>query len=179
MIVFDLIVITVTCLSVFFDLRNRRIPNWLVLFALGAGLILNAYRGTGPLFSSIAGFAAGVGIFIVPFALGCIGAGDVKWFGVIGALLGVGRLPNVLFYSVIAAGVMAIGSVLAGRCRLPLSRSIWTESKIAVLSLGRILPESANARVAQGACSLPWGVALSAGMVVSYFADPINYWAGF
>jgi hypothetical protein len=84
-----------------------------------------------------------------------------------------------LFYSVIAAGTMAIGSILAGRCRLRFSRSIWTESKIAVLSLGRILPESVNARVAQGGWSLPWGVALSAGTIVSYFADPMGYWAGF
>jgi prepilin peptidase CpaA len=179
LIVFDLIVITVTGLSVFFDLRSRRIPNWLVLFGLGASFILNSYRGTGQLLSSVAGFAAGVGIFIIPFALGCIGAGDVKWLGVIGALLGIGRLPRVLFYSVIAAGMMAIGSVLAGRYRLQFSRSIWKETKIAVLSLGRILPESVNARVAQGGGSLPWGVALSAGTIVSYFADPMGYWAGF
>jgi prepilin peptidase CpaA len=179
LIVFDLIVITVTGLSVCFDLRSRRIPNWLVLFGLGAGLILNSYRGAGQLFSSIGGFAAGVGVFIIPFALGYIGAGDVKYLGVIGALLGVGWLPRVLFYSAIAGGTMAIVAMLAGRYRLRFSRSIWTEYKVAALSLGRILPESVNARVAQGGCSLPWGVALSAGTIVSYFADPIGYWAGF
>ena len=169
----------VTGLSVFFDLRSRRIPNWLVLFGLGAGLILNSYRGTGQLFASIAGFAIGVGIFIIPFALGCIGAGDVKCFGVIGALLGVGSLPRVLFYSAIAGGIIAIGAVLAGRCRLRFSSSIWTEFKIAALSLGRILPKGVNVRIAESGYSLPWGVALSAGTIVSYFADPMGYWAGF
>jgi prepilin peptidase CpaA len=169
----------VTSLSVFFDLRVRRIPNWLILFGLGAGLILNLYKGTNQFAYSVMGFVAGVGIFIVPFLLGCIGAGDVKYFGVIGALLGLRWLPRVLFYSSIAAAIIAIGAVLVGRCRPGFRNATWTEFKIAALSFGRILPESVNTRVAKGAYSVPWGVALSVGTILSYFIDPMGYWAGF
>jgi prepilin peptidase CpaA len=179
LIVFDLIVVTVTSLSVFFDLRVRRIPNWLILFGLGAGLILNLYRGTSQFSYSAIGFFGGIGIFIIPFSLGWIGAGDVKYFGVIGALLGVKWLPRVLFYSAIAAGIIAIGAVLVGRCRLGFLKSAWIECKIAALSFGRILPETVNTRVSKGAYSLPWGVALSVGTILAYFVDPVGYWAGF
>jgi Flp pilus assembly protein protease CpaA len=179
LILFDSILITVTSLSVFFDLRMRRIPNWLILFGLSAGLILNFYSGANQFSYSLIGFVAGIGIFIVPFSLGCIGAGDVKYFGVIGALLGVRWLPRVLFYSSIAAGVMAIGAVLVGHCRLGSRNTIWTEWKIAALSFGRVLPESVNTRVAKGAYSVPWGVALSVGTILSYFMDPLGHWAGF
>jgi prepilin peptidase CpaA len=142
LIVFDLILVVVTSLSVFFDLRVRRIPNWLILFGLGAGLILNLYRGTSEFSYSAIGFLGGIGIFIIPFSLGWIGAGDVKYFGVIGALLGVKWLPRVLFYSTMAAGIIAVGAVLVGRCRLGFSKAAWIECKIAALSLGRILPET-------------------------------------
>ena len=179
MIVFDLVIVTVTSLTVFFDLRVRRIPNWLILFGLGAGLILNLYRGTSQFSYSAMGFLAGIGIFLVPFALGWLGAGDVKYCGVIGALLGVKWLPRILFYSAMAAGIIAIGAVLIGRCRRGFLKSAWIEYKIAALSFGRILPETVSMRVARGEYSLPWGVALSIGTMLAYFVDPVGYWAGF
>ena len=169
----------VTSLTVFFDLRVRRIPNWLVLFGLGAGLILNLYRGTSQFSYSAIGFFGGIGILFVPFALGWIGAGDVKYCGVIGALLGVRWLPRVLFYSVMAAGTIAIGAVLIGRYQRGFLKSAWSEWKIAALSFGEILPEPVTMRVAEGAFSLPWGVALSVGTILAYFADPQGYGAGF
>jgi prepilin peptidase CpaA len=179
LIPFDLVVVTVTSLSVFFDLRVRRIPNWLILFGLGSGLILNLYRGPSQFSYSAIGFLVAVGTFIIPFALGWIGAGDVKLCGVIGAMLGVKWLPRVLFYSALAAGIMAMGSVLVGRFRLGFFKSAWIECKIAALSFGRILPENVNMRVSKGAYSLPLGVALSVGTILAYFVDPVGHWAGF
>jgi prepilin peptidase CpaA len=179
LILFDLIIVTVTSLAVFFDLRVRRIPNWLILFGLGAGLILNFHRGLSGLSYSVIGFFIGVGAFIVPFSLGWIGAGDVKYSGVIGAMLGIKLLPRVLFYASVAAGIMAIASVLVGRCQLGSFKTAWYESKIAVLSFGQVLPDAVNVRVSKGASSLPWGVALGAGTILAYFIDRQGYWAGF
>jgi prepilin peptidase CpaA len=176
---FDLIVVVVTSLAVFFDLRVRRIPNWLILFGLGAGLILNLYSGTSQFIYSILGFFIGVGVFVVPFSLGWIGAGDVKYFGVIGAMLGMEWIPRVVFYSAVVAGIMAIGAALVGRCRIGFLKTAWYECKIAVLSCGQILPETVSMRVSKGAYSLPWGVALSLGTILAYFIDPAGQWAGF
>ena len=78
-----------TVLSVFFDLTVRKIPNWIIAFGLAGGLLLNAAQGFSQFSHSLLGFIVGIAVFIVPFALGWMGAGDVKYFGVVGALLGV------------------------------------------------------------------------------------------
>ena len=128
---------------------------------------------------SAIGFLVGLGIFIIPFSLGWIGAGDVKLCGVIGAMLGVKWLPRVLLYSAMTAGMIALASVLVGRYRPGFVKSAWIECKIAALSFGRILPESVNMRVSKGAYSLPLGVALSFGTLLAYFVDPAGRWAGY
>jgi Flp pilus assembly protein protease CpaA len=176
---FDLTIVCVTSLSVFFDLTERRIPNWLILVGLVAALCLSGFRGFNEFYLSILGFIVGITVFIVPFALGWMGAGDVKYFGVVIALLGVGWLPRVLFYSVLAAGVIAIGYVALGRFRAGFFPEAWNDCKLAILSFGRVLPDSMTIRTAKSADSVPWAVAIGAGTIVAYYFDPSGRWAGF
>jgi prepilin peptidase CpaA len=56
---------------------------------------------------SVLGFFVGVGLLILPFAFGWIGAGDVKYLGVIGAL---SALACCLGYSFILPLSQAHGS---------------------------------------------------------------------
>jgi prepilin peptidase CpaA len=175
----DFSIILVTILSVFFDLAVRKIPNWITVFGLATGLLLNASQGFFQFSQSLLGFIGGIAVFIVPFALGWIGAGDVKYFGVVGALLGVGWLPRVLFYSVVAAGVLAVAFVAVGRFNSGWFKNAWTDCKLVVLSFGRVLPDSISKRTAKGADSVPWGVAIGAGTLVAYYVDPTGRWAGF
>jgi Flp pilus assembly protein protease CpaA len=177
----DCSILLVTVLSVFFDLTVRRIPNWIIAFGLVEGLLLNAAQGFSQFSHSLLGFIGGIAVFIVPFALGWMGAGDVKYFGVVGALLGVEWLPRVLFYSTMIAGVLAVGYIALGRF-YPSSgffKDTWADCKLAVLSLGRMLPDSISKRSAKGADSVPWGVAIGAGTLVAYYFDPTGRWAGF
>ncbi len=170
-----------TVLSVFFDLTVRRIPNWIIAFGLAGGLLLNASQGFAQFSHSLLGFVGGIAVFIVPFALGWMGAGDVKYFGVVGALLGVEWLPRVLFYSILTAGVLAVGYVVIGRfdSSSGVFKDMWTDCRVAFLSFGRVLPDSIGKRTAKGADSVPWGVAIGAGTLVAYYVDPIGRWAGF
>ena len=168
-----------TVLSVFFDLTVRRIPNWIIAFGLAGGLLLNASQGFAQFSHSLLGFIGGIAVFIVPFALGWMGAGDVKYFSVVGALLGVEWLPRVLFYSIVAAGVLAAGQVAIGRFNSGFLKDAWTDCKLAILSFGRMLPDSIGKRTAKGADSVPWGVAIGAGTLVAYYFDPTGRWAGF
>jgi Flp pilus assembly protein protease CpaA len=175
----DFSILLVTVLSVCFDLTVRRIPNWIIAFGLAGGLLLNASQGFAQFSHSLLGFIGGIAVFIVPFALGWMGAGDVKYFGVVGALLGVEWLPRVLFYSILAAGVFAVGYVTIGRFNYGFYKDAWTDCKLAILSLGRVLPDSIGKRTAKGADSVPWGVAIGAGTLVAYYFDPTGRWAGF
>jgi prepilin peptidase CpaA len=172
-------VVVISSLSAFFDLKIRKIPNWLVLVGATSGIALNGYHGLNPFFQSIAGLVAGIAVLLLPFAFGWIGAGDVKFFGVVGALLGVSWLPRVFFYSALTAGLIAVAYVLFGVTRLTGFKDLWTDLKIALLSLGRVIPDPVYRRSEKRGGSVPWGVAFAIGTIIAYYFDHMGQWAGF
>ncbi len=66
----EIVLVFVLFLSVIFDLRVRRIPNWLTVPGVVAGLLLNGLEGFAQFLHSFLGLMVGVGVLIVPFALG-------------------------------------------------------------------------------------------------------------
>lgn len=101
------------------DWRYRRIPNWLTVPGLLAGIAVNTVTGgwTGAKASLL---GAGLGLLLLlPFVvIKALGAGDWKLIGAIGACLGSTRLIAVLIGSVFVAGVMALGLIIyKGRAR--------------------------------------------------------------
>ncbi|MFZ0963907.1 MAG: A24 family peptidase [Terriglobia bacterium] len=79
------------------DWRIRKIPNWLGIPALVAGLALSAALGGAPgLKSSLEGAGIGLGV-LLPFVLARgLGAGDWKLMGALGAYLGPQRVIMVI-----------------------------------------------------------------------------------
>jgi prepilin peptidase CpaA len=173
----DTIILSVSALSAFFDFRIRRIPNWLIASGLVCGVLLNAMQGASHLVQSLLGFLIGIMVLVFPFALGWIGAGDVKFFGVVGAILGVSWLPRVFFYSALVAGVIAILYLASGLASFSRMRSFWLDIRTAVLSMGTVLPDPVYVQT-RGA-SVPWGVAFAGGTIIAYYFDPNGLWAGF
>ena len=99
----------VLAVATFTDLRSRRIPNWLVLPFLAAGLVVNAWlHGWHGAAQSLAGFAVGAAIFGLLFCLGGMGMGDVKLCAAIGAWVGPTQLMIALVITGLAGGVMAL-----------------------------------------------------------------------
>ena len=179
MTILDTLVVLISSLSAFFDLKIRKIPNWLVLVGATSGIALNGFQGLNPLYQSIAGLVAGITVLLLPFALGWIGAGDVKFFGVVGALLGVSWLPRIFFYSALVAGMIAVVYVVVGSTRLAGINELWTDLKLAVLSLGQIIPDPIHKRSEGRGRSVPWGVAFALGTIIAYYFDHMGQWAGF
>ena len=99
----------VLAVATFTDLRSRRIPNWLVLPFLVAGIAvsgwLHGWHGIG---QSLAGVALGVLIFGFLFWMGGMGAGDVKLCAAIGAWIGPNQLFLALVLTGLAGGVMVL-----------------------------------------------------------------------
>jgi prepilin peptidase CpaA len=71
------------------DFRTRKIPNWLTVPAVLAGLAYHgiSHGGTGALYA-LAGFALGFCLLLLPWLLGGGGMGDVKMLAALGAWLG-------------------------------------------------------------------------------------------
>ena len=96
------------------DLRSRRIPNVLTFGAAAAALVYGTVTaGWSGLGAAALGWMVGVAMFIVPFALGGLGGGDVKLVAALGAWLGPFDALWVGLYTGVAGGVMALGVALA------------------------------------------------------------------
>jgi prepilin peptidase CpaA len=109
----------VLAVATFTDLRDGRIPNWLVLPFLLAGLVLSPWRldwggnshsfgwhGLGQfewhgLGQSCAGLGLGLLIYGFFFWMGGMGGGDVKLCAALGAWIG----PNQLFIALVMTGI--------------------------------------------------------------------------
>jgi prepilin peptidase CpaA len=91
------------------DWRSRRIPNWLTVPTLVAGIVLNSVAaGWMGAKESLLGAGLGLGI-LLPFVLiRSLGAGDWKLVGALGAFLGPSRLITVLMWTILVAGLMAV-----------------------------------------------------------------------
>jgi prepilin peptidase CpaA len=91
------------------DLRVRRIPNWLTLTAVVAGLAQSVTRFavTSPN-QSMLGLLAGFAITFVLYSVGGRGAGDVKLSAGIGAWLGPVPVVIVLAAAAVVSLVLAL-----------------------------------------------------------------------
>jgi prepilin peptidase CpaA len=107
--------IAVLVVATFTDLRSRRIPNWLVLPFLIAGLIVpTVAHGWHSLATSAEGFGLGLLVYGGLAIFAGMGMGDVKLVAAIGAWVGPRQLLFAMVLTAMAGGVMALGSV-AGR----------------------------------------------------------------
>jgi prepilin peptidase CpaA len=109
MTVAQLVSLALAAVACGWDLRTRRIPQVLTLGGALAGFafhFLNGGWNAG--LASATGWLVGIAIFFVPFALGGLGAGDVKLLGAIGAWLGPMNALWVGLYAGAAGGVLAI-----------------------------------------------------------------------
>lgn len=97
----------------YYDVRYRRIPNILVLATLISGLTINtSLAGFNGTVSSLEGFAlAFIPMFLIHL-FGAMGAGDVKLFGAVGAVLGAAMVPLTFVVVVMLGAALAIYTML-------------------------------------------------------------------
>jgi len=106
------LLITGLLLAVVIDLREHRIPNWLVSCLVVGGIALQFwfYQWHG-LLTAFLGLTVGLFCFLPFHVFGALGAGDVKLLAAVGALIG----PNLVFLAamltILCGGVIAIAYI--------------------------------------------------------------------
>lgn len=94
------------------DAMQSKIANALTLTGMLAGLVLSVATGDGSwgarLFHSVTGLLSGLTVMLVLYAIGAVGAGDVKLFGAIGAIAGVQFVLYGMMNAVLCAGIVGI-----------------------------------------------------------------------
>jgi prepilin peptidase CpaA len=118
-------VLTAICAAVL-DWRYRRIPNWLTVSGLLAGIGVNtALFGMAGMKTGLLGVALGLGVLLPFVLLRSLGAGDWKLAGALGACLGPQQLITVLMGTILVAGVMALVVVIWKRRLIQTLRNIF------------------------------------------------------
>jgi prepilin peptidase CpaA len=151
-------------LIVFEDVRRMRIPNALTFPALLVALVAAAATGGVPaLVAAILGALAGLFLLLGPYALGWLGAGDVKAMLVVGALFGARAVPSLFLCMVLAGGSLALAYVIL-RGELPSLLMRWLLSAFTTL-LTRRLYYAPAPRGSAAAAGLPFGIAMACGVI--------------
>ncbi|HET7628052.1 MAG TPA: A24 family peptidase [Bacillales bacterium] len=138
---YNYVLILLLLIALWWDIRFKRIPNWLTVSGTAAGFLYHfIFDGLdGVVFSSIGMVAAG-GTFLFLYIFRAIGAGDVKLFAAIGAIAGVQFVFYLMMYSILYAGIIALVILLFTRTFLKKMAlavihllSTWNSRDISVL----------------------------------------------
>jgi prepilin peptidase CpaA len=158
------------------DVRQRRIPNTLILLALFAGVLVNVLgpqagdRSTGGLFSpypgalglkgALLGALTGLAVFLPLYVMDAMGAGDVKLLAAIGSFAGPAAVINLTLFILLMGGVLAV------------ARMVWKgNSRRALHNVRTVLlpPSSSTGQrfdpATQSADRMPYVLAMAGGLL--------------
>jgi prepilin peptidase CpaA len=164
------------CAAVWHDLRARRIPNQLVLWGALAGLALQAVLPSGAglystpfgalgLGAGLAGLACGLVLLLPMYALGTLGAGDVKLLAMIGVFLGPRQVLGAALLAMLAGGVLGLGVALyRGELRRVLDNvgAMLVQTLLRGVAGERLAVDGAPGNTGQ----LPYALAIAAGTIL-------------
>jgi prepilin peptidase CpaA len=150
----------------YMDVRYRRIPNRLVLVTLLSGIAINAFFGAWHgLLASLAGLVIAFGLMFLFHVFGTMGAGDVKLFAAIGAVLGSSLVVPTFIIIALTGGILAVCKMVYAR------RAATTMLGVGQFFIG-LLPGQKVPRFsvpADPSYTLPYAVPICLGSVVSFF----------
>lgn len=157
-----LIIILVICVAT--DLKSRKIYNVVTFPGILAGLVLQSMINGFPGFEDAAlGFAVGMGVLLIPYLLGGMGAGDVKLLALVGAFKGMTFVLLTSVYMALIGGVIALALLL-------LRKGVTERLKRVVFSVVFIrygMKISPVMSTDTSTASYPYGVAIACGSVLS------------
>jgi prepilin peptidase CpaA len=162
----QLAVVVVAALAAASDLRSRRLPNALTFGAAVVALAVHfALSGWSGLAFALAGWALGLAVFLPVYALGGMGAGDVKLLAAFGAWLGPMGVLWTALYGAIAGGVLAlVVSIASGY-----TKTAFGNLRAMLMSwfIGGVRPVDGMTLASSRGPRLPYAVPLAAGAMVT------------
>lgn len=142
------------------DIRSRRIPNSVVALTavLGVGYAVAELGASAGALSAFGGIGVGLIVWLPCYAIGMLGAGDVKFFAAGAAWVGPQPALYAAAVAAIFGGVLAIGWAVwlrshGSRVAGSVDRAPTSESMLVGLGAARERP-----------IALPYGVAMSVGL---------------
>jgi prepilin peptidase CpaA len=172
----QLLLASLVTIAAAYDIRSRRIPNWLVLAGIAAGLIWNVYAASAGVFpgagpgavSGLGHAAAGLGLgFILYFPLYLLrarGAGDVKLLAAVGCIAGAANCFWIFLLTAILGGLIALALLMVrGRVRHTFFNVAWIMKDIISLRAPYKSNEELDVTTTKG-MRLPHGAMIAVGV---------------
>jgi prepilin peptidase CpaA len=166
--------VTVTLIvAAVIDGKKLKVPNYITFPMILSGWVFNtAVMGWEGLGLSLLGTLVGLGLLLPAYAIGGMGAGDVKLLAGVGAWVGSGVTFYAFCVSAIVGGVIAVAMVVLQRG--------WTKHKNQFLMiLNEIATVGSPSELATIAAErkssmmlLPYGIPIAIGTILYFF------WAG-
>jgi prepilin peptidase CpaA len=144
------------------DIRSRRIPNWLVvsLALLGVCYTAAVQSPAAGVSRALLGLSLGFGLWIPFYALRMLGAGDVKLFAAASCWLAPSQVLGAALAAALAGGVLSvIGLVLAHGLGLTTFRIAHGLRDPKLLATPLAVPP--------GRKTLPYGLAMTVGLIIA------------
>ncbi len=151
------------------DIRSNRIPNTLVVAAALVGVAFSLTpTGIGSRDMAM-GLVTGFALLLPCYALGIMGAGDVKLLAMAGTFLGVKATLLAGVATFAAGGILAIGYGLKSGVLVQALRNVWAFARSAAMHLASgNAPRIGDMPVTR--VRLPYAVAVAVGVLVSQLA---------
>jgi prepilin peptidase CpaA len=174
-------------LAVWHDLRSRRIPNTLVFLGAVSGLALNALLPAGSgffssspgglgLFSALGGLGVGLAALLPMYALGALGAGDVKLMAMVGAFLGLQGALGAVLLTLLSGGVLAlVVALLSGTLRRVVANLHQMLLQALAQTMAGTPPRLAAVQPVHG--RLAYAIAIAVGTALSVLPTTVPFWS--
>lgn len=171
--VIEFILVSSLLISLITDIRKRKILNIVTLPSIFFAFVYYTITlGLEGIIFSGKGLLVGLGLLIIPYLLGGMGAGDVKLMAAIGALMGTSFVFYSFIYTALIGGVIGLVLILKTRGFLKTIKSFYLKITSVVFfrsSLGSMIIPNGK----KGSISFPYGVAIVFGTLCTLV------WGGF
>jgi prepilin peptidase CpaA len=169
---------TLLVIAAISDFRTYKIPNLLTVSGIIFGLI---YSTVVP-FSihhgflwALGGLLLGFSIMLPLYALGVMGAGDVKLMAMVGAFLGVTDTLHAVIFTFIAGGIAALVFAIFNKSLLRMLGNVKNAAQMMTMSvIGGFRPDI-QIEASQSVGKLPYGICISIGTVAFVVAKQLGY----
>jgi prepilin peptidase CpaA len=156
------------------DIRIQKIPNIFTFPAMVLGLTYHSVANgwSGFIFSS-EGLAIGIAIFLIPYMMGGMGAGDAKLMGAVGAMIGPKGVVIACLFTAIAGGFYALIVLLFNIQYLKgfIARSAITVKAFAFTRNFIPIPADKSEKKPR----LCYGIAIAMGTLCYLFIEGVGY----
>src|SRR5215216_3940584 len=163
-IAFELFLLPLAVIIIYYDVRYRRIPNLFVLATLITGFILNlSLFGLSGCLNSLSGCVFAFILMFILHVFGAMGAGDVKLFAAVGSLIGAHLVLPTFLVVLLTGGALALLLMLhTGAVRATMQRVLQI---LVGLLPGWELPRFSVPSDRKH--TIPYGVAITFGSLIS------------